>query len=48
VEGWSLQALLDAQPLLAVVVHFNESLLREESGGRNTLISRITEVLKVQ
>lgn len=43
----SLAALIEAQPQLGVVVKFNESLLREEHSGRNVLISRIVEVIKV-
>lgn len=43
----SLTALMEAQPLLGVVVKFNEALLREEQGGRNVLISRLAEVIKV-
>lgn len=44
----SLARLMEEQPLLDVVVRFNETLLRAESNERNTLISRLIEVIKVR
>lgn len=46
-DGTSLAELIEAQPQLGVVVKFNESLLREEQGGKNVLISRLIQVIKV-
>lgn len=43
----SIRESLDSDPLLSVVVRSNEALLGHESGGKNTLISRIVAVIKV-
>lgn len=42
----SLASLMEAQPLLAVVVRFNEGLLRAEAGGRNALIARLIAAIR--
>jgi hypothetical protein len=38
---------MEQQPLLEVVVRFNEGLLRQQSNGRNALISRLVAVIQV-
>ncbi|KAF8066245.1 NUP205 [Scenedesmus sp. PABB004] len=42
----SLAALMESQPLLAVVSRFNEGLLRAEEGGKNTLVARLIEAVR--
>ncbi|KAF6258705.1 hypothetical protein COO60DRAFT_1638930 [Scenedesmus sp. NREL 46B-D3] len=42
----ALAALMEQQPLLEVVVRFNEGMLRQQSGGKNTLISRLVAVIQ--
>jgi hypothetical protein len=43
----ALAALMEQQPLLEVVVRFNEALLRQQISGKNTLISRLVAVIQV-
>jgi hypothetical protein len=43
----ALAALMEQQPLLEVVVRSNEGLLRQQSNGKNTLISRLVAVIQV-
>jgi hypothetical protein len=44
----ALAALMEQQPLLEVVVRFNEGLLRQQSSGKNSLVSRLVAVIQVR